>query len=124
MVNKIDDYAINVTATNITYGQDAIVTVVLPSDVNSTNLVIKVDGRNYAYTMVNGIATAVIPNLQPGEYEVNVTYKGDGKYSAKDKNGTKFRVTGTSVYVIKINVESHPYGVFSVCNIIMMLKIM
>ena len=116
-VNKIADYAINVTATNITYGQNATVTVVLPSDVNSTNLVIEVDGMNYAYTMVNGIATAVIPNLQPGEYEVNVTYKGDGKYSAKDKNGTKFRVTGTSVYDIKINVESHPYGEYSIINV-------
>ena len=116
-VNKIDDYAINVTATNITFGQNATVTVVLPSDVNSTNLVIEVDGMNYAYTMVNGIATAVIPNLQPGEHEVNVTYKGDGKYSAKDKNGTKFRVTGTSVYDIKINVESHPYGEYSIINV-------
>ena len=116
-VNKIADYAINVTATNITYGQNATVTVVLPSDVNSTNLVIEVDGMNYAYTMVNGIATAVIPNLQPGEHEVNVTYKGDGKYSAKDKNGTKFRVTGTSVYDIKINVESHPYGEYSIINV-------
>ena len=118
-VNKIDDYAINVTATNITFGQNATVTVVLPSDVNSTNLVIKVNNSDipYEYTMVNGIATAVIPNLQPGEYEVNVTYKGDGKYSAKDKNGTKFRVTGTSVYDIKINVESHPYGEYSIINV-------
>ena len=118
-VNKIADYAINVTATNITFGQNATVTVVLPSDVNSTNLVIKVNNSDipYEYTMVNGIATAVIPNLQPGEYEVNVTYKGDGKYSAKDKNGTKFRVTGTSVYDIKINVESHPYGEYSIINV-------
>ena len=98
MVNKIADYAINVTATNITFGQNATVTVVLPSDVNSTNLVIEVDGMNYAYTMVNGIATAVIPNLQPGD-------------------GTKFRVTGTSVYDIKINVESHPYGEYSIINV-------
>ena len=85
-MRRIGDYAINVTATNITFGQNATVTVVLPSDVNSTNLVIKVNNRDipYEYTMVNGIATAVIPNLQPGEYEVNVTYKGDGKYYCND----------------------------------------
>ncbi|WP_296887139.1 Ig-like domain repeat protein [uncultured Methanobrevibacter sp.] len=117
IVNKIADYAINVTATNITVGQNATVTVVLPSDVDPTKLVIKVGNREYPYTMVNGIATAIIPNLIIGEYEVNVTYKGDGKYVAKDKNGTKFKVTGTDVYSIIINVENHTYGEYSIINV-------
>jgi predicted outer membrane repeat protein len=109
-VNKITDYSINVTATNITVGQNATITVVLPADVNANNLTIRVNELIVDFTMVNGIATAIVPNLAIGNYKVNVTYATDGKYSTKYNNGTPFRVTGTDVYAIILDVENHTYG--------------
>jgi hypothetical protein len=116
-VNKVVDYVINVTAVNITVGKNETITVILPADVNSTNLIVKVNGSEKAFTMVNGIATVIVPGLAVGTYEVNVTYKGDDKYFIKYNNGTRFKVTGTDSYNITLDVESHTYGEYTIFNV-------
>ena len=66
--------------------------------VDKNKLVVKVNGTERDFTMVNGIATVAITGLEIGNYEVNVTFKGDDKYVAKDNNGTTFKVTATDTY--------------------------
>jgi hypothetical protein len=109
-VNKVDDYVIDVTAQDITFGENETIVIVLPADVDATQLVVKVDGIERDYTIVNGVATVVVPNLAGGTHMVNVTYKGDDKYNAKDNNGTLFKVNPTADYDIEISVLNDTYG--------------
>ena len=109
-VNKITDYEIKVTSTDINFGDNETIVIVLPADVNSTKLVVNVDGINRAYNMINGVATIIIPGLIVGDHIVNVTYLGDNNYVSKDNNGTKFTVYPSTTYDLILVVENHTYG--------------
>jgi hypothetical protein len=86
---------ISATGDTVVYGEDATVTVDLPSDATGT-VTITIDGKQYTKEVIDGKAIFIIPNLPVGKYEVLVHYSGDDKYDANDtvtivvvnKNGT------------------------------------
>ena len=110
-VGPTDDYEMRVLADNITYGENATVTVILPSDATG-NVTIYIDGVNRGtVNITDGIATLTdIAGLEAGQHEVNVTYNGNEKYASKDNNGTIFHVLPTDDWTIDIDIEAHEYG--------------
>lgn len=110
-VNKISDYPLNVTTENIVVGDNETITVVLPADVDPTKLVIKVDQDIVTpVSVVNGVATVVVPGLAVGNHVVNVTYLGDDKYGAKDNNSNIFTVSPSKINNIVLTVVNQTYG--------------
>ena len=89
--SDIDEYTIEVTRINTTeiilvigdeieYGDVATITVILPED--ATGSVRVKDGDNYYFANVtDGIAVINITGLDVGEYEFEVGYIGDDKYT-------------------------------------------
>ncbi|WP_296888077.1 Ig-like domain repeat protein, partial [uncultured Methanobrevibacter sp.] len=111
VVNKIADYPLNVTTENIVFGDNETITVILPVDINKDNLVIKVDGNvKTPVSVVNGVATVVVPGLAVGQHEVNVTYNDDGKYVTKNNNSNMFTVSPSPICDIALNVNNKTYG--------------
>lgn len=110
-VNPTDNYNITVKVADIKYGENATIEVILPMDATG-NVTVYVDGRpGVEVPIVNGIATlANVSDLDSGRHIVNVTYKGNSIYAAKDKNNTNFTVNPTDDWVLEITVEAHKYG--------------
>ncbi|WP_410319930.1 Ig-like domain repeat protein [Methanobrevibacter sp.] len=71
------------------------VSINLPADATGT-LSVTVDGKTYTENLVNGKATVNIPELADGEYNMTVTYSGDGKYEGITKT-TLINVNNTVV---------------------------
>ena len=110
-VNKVEDYNIGVSVSNIILAEDETIVVVLPADTDSSKLTVKVDGEIKApASVVNGIATIIVPGLTVGSHEVNVTFAGDGKYDAKENNSNVFHVYPSSGGDFALVVENHTFG--------------
>lgn len=52
------------------------------------NLTVKIGNKTYTKELVNGSATIVVADLNPGLYNATVTYSGDKKYASISKNTT------------------------------------
>ena len=92
-----------VSVDNITYGEDAIVTV--ESKIDGEYLVY-VGTERMMVTVINGTGNVSVPNLSAGIYSVNVTVV-DGNYSGF--NQTVFEVTPKAVSVA-VSVEDIVFG--------------
>ena len=79
-VNKVDS-AIDVTVKDINVGEDAVITVKLLSDATGS-VTVTVNGKDYAETVVNGVANVKVADLKAGTYDVAVKYSGDNNYNA------------------------------------------
>ena len=92
---------INITAPDIMIGEDAIITVSLPDDINGT---INITGGNMTITkdFINTI-TVNISNLEAGNYEVIARSGGNEDYSP-NSNSTMFSVLK---YHFPINVSAN-----------------
>ncbi|RAP49770.1 MAG: hypothetical protein BZ138_07235, partial [Methanosphaera sp. rholeuAM270] len=82
---------LNVTAENITYGEEETITVTLPGDAQGL-VTVNVTGRDSMTINLADNNTIIIPayDLVVGEYEVNISYYDDN-YALKT-NSTTFRV--------------------------------
>ena len=116
-VPKISDYPMKVIAEDIVSGDNADITVELPSDVNGVVL-LDIDGVGYYVNVTDGVAKFNLPlNLKEGEYTVVATFLGDDKYASK-KNDTSFNVkeNGTPIDIevkgdeIVINLPENATG--------------
>ena len=110
-VGETDDYNMTVLVQNITYGQNATIYIVLPSDVTN-NLTVYINDMTPIenVNVTDGIAKVVVPNLDAGNYVVNVTYNGDEVYKSKSNNGTEFNVESTSDWALNLTVDAHKHG--------------
>jgi hypothetical protein len=66
---------------------DGSVTVTLPRDATG-DVTLSINGKNYSYSVQNGVANVVIPNLGDGNYPYTITYSGDSKYSSFTNTGS------------------------------------
>ena len=66
---------------------DGSVTISLPSDATG-DVTLSINGKNYSYSVQNGVANVVIPNLGDGNYPYTITYSGDSKYSSFTNTGS------------------------------------
>ena len=100
-VLKISDYSMNVSSPSVIYvGDNAIFIVDLPVDATG-EVTVAIAGRNYTGEVKNGIANITVSGLASGEYNVSVTYFGDGKYALKE-NKTDITVLKVSDYVMNV----------------------
>ena len=58
--------------------------VVVIGDNATGNVTIKVDGKEFNATVVNGTAVINITNVTPGDHEVEVIYSGDGNHTGSN----------------------------------------
>ena len=92
--------SMSATADEVTVGEDATVTIRLPSDATGT-VTITIDGKKYRTEVIDGKAIFSIPGLSAGTYDAVVVYSGDAKYNSTttvvkvvvddDNNGTPDR---------------------------------
>ena len=73
-------------AVNVSRANEGI-KVTLPSDATG-KVIISAKSEKYLVDVVNGVAIAKIPNLEPGELNVSAIYSGDEKYNGADINAT------------------------------------
>ena len=79
------------------------ITVELPDDATG-NVTATIDGKDYTAPIVDGKAVIPLDDLEPGDYEAEITYPGDDKYAPADKN-TTFTVPRIDDYDINITAE-------------------
>ena len=87
----------NVSVGNVSYGDDATVTVSLNAKATGSVTII-VDGKTKIVNIVNGKAEWTITGLAAGTYTVTVSYNGDNNFT-QDTANTKFTVS--SGYVLE-----------------------
>ena len=95
----IKDVNLNVTVSNITYGENAVVTVDADTD---GKYLVYVGNETYEVTVINGTGNVSVPDLTVGIYKVNAS-AADDNYSAF--NETVFEVIPKSVSV-EVSVEN------------------
>ncbi|MEE0934829.1 MAG: Ig-like domain repeat protein, partial [Methanobrevibacter sp.] len=95
----IKDVNLNVTVSNITYGENAVVTVDADTD---GKYLVYVGNETYEVTVINGTGNVSVPDLTVGTYKVNAS-AADDNYSAF--NETVFEVIPKSVS-IEVSVEN------------------
>lgn len=105
-VGKIDP-TINVIASNIIYGQDALIEVILNANATG-NVSVSVDDKNKTVKLENGKANVLISGLNAGMKDINVSYGGDNYYGSK-LYSTSFKVSKANTD-IAINVNDIKIG--------------
>ena len=71
----------NVSAEDITEGENATISVTLPDDATG-NVTTTVNGKTYSLPVENGKTIITIPDLEYGNYTLPVTFSGDDKYNS------------------------------------------
>ena len=83
---------------------DGSVTVTLPADATG-KVILSINGKNYSYSVENGVANVVIPNLGDGYYSYTITYSGDSKYASFTNEGS-LKIDKTPVNPIENTTEN------------------
>ena len=87
------DSSVKVEAEDITFGDREVITVTVPSDATG-NVTVEIVGVGTSTVAVaNGTGVLVVKDLAVGDYNVKVTYNGDGKYKTSAANETTFKVS-------------------------------
>ena len=99
--------SINVSADSISYGDDLIVSVQMPSDV-SRRPTVTVGGESKYVTLKNGSGSVKFSGLGVGTYTVEVTHAGDNNYMKASVNTTV--KVNKAVPQIKVTSKAIAYG--------------
>ena len=99
---------VGITPQTISVGENEVITFTLPDDATG-NLTVVVNDKTYNVPVDGGNATLTIPGLFAGNYTIDVTYNGDGKY-ASSTNSTKFEVEKAKVSSDDIKVVDQGNG--------------
>ena len=111
-VNKIDT-PVNMETENITYGEEETITVSVNDDATGdvTISIVSKDGTTVYSENVpidKASATVTVPNLNAGNYTVQVDYSGDNNYKPNSAEG-KFEVAKANA-TVEIHVYDIIYG--------------
>jgi len=99
-VSKVPS-TVSVSAEDITVGEVAIIEIAVPKDATGNVTTVIVNGETYTVPVVGGKGILVVRDLPAGEYTVQVTYNGDGKYETSN-NSTTFKVNKVDADDIKV----------------------
>ena len=105
-VNKIAP-RIDVLVNDIVFGQNAIVNIVLPEDVND-NVIFSVDDVEKTLVIVNGKANYAVKDLDSGNHMIMVKYEGSDKYTSV--NATKNIKVAKANASLNVIVNDVDYG--------------
>ena len=89
-VSKEDSF-VNVIPKQISVGENEVIIFNVPTDATG-NITVIVDDETYSVAVSGGKGTLTIEGLNKGEYRVNATYNGDGKYAPSVNNTQMFKV--------------------------------
>ena len=93
--------AVNVTANNIKFGEEAVINIAVPNV--SLGVATVVNGKSYNVAIVDEKGVLNIYNLAAGDYNVDVTYLGDNKYLSST-NAANFTVSKVSDYNMTVDI--------------------
>ena len=74
-----NESSITVTADDVVYPGDIILNVT--TDCDDGLIFVEVNGQTYTGYILSGNGSIIIPGLEPGFYELNVTYNGSDRYN-------------------------------------------
>ena len=94
--------AVNVTANNIKFGEEAVINITVPN-VSLGVATVVVNGKSYNVAIVDEKGVLNIYNLAAGDYNVDVTYLGDNKYLSST-NAANFTVSKVSDYNMTVDI--------------------
>ncbi|MFR8878306.1 MAG: Ig-like domain repeat protein [Methanobrevibacter smithii] len=94
--------AVNVTANNIKFGEEAVINIAVPN-VSLGVATVVVNGKSYNVAIVDEKGVLNIYNLDAGDYNVDVTYLGDNKYLSST-NAANFTVSKVSDYNMTVDI--------------------
>ena len=106
--------AVNVTANNIKFGEDAVINIAVPNVALGVATVV-VNGKSYNVAIVDEKGVLIISNLAANDYDVKAVYLGDNKYLSSE-NTTKFTVSKVGSFV-NVAVSDIKVGDEAVINI-------
>ena len=93
-----DDFSVDKNNSTLTietqtvvYGDNEVIIFNVPEDATG-NITVKVNNKTYTVAVSGGKGNLTVPKLPAGNYTVEATYNGDGKYKSSE-NSAKFEVT-------------------------------
>ena len=94
--------AVNVTANNIKFGEDAVINIAVPNVALGVATVV-VNGKSYNVAIVDEKGILTISNLAANDYDVKAVYLGDNKYLSST-NAANFTVSKVSDYNMTVDI--------------------
>ena len=71
---------LNIHVEDITFGENGLVIITLPSDIDSSIVTVNVNGKVYPVTVENGFAKLPLRELDAGDYTISAVFAGNDKY--------------------------------------------
>ena len=100
----IDERDIIIPPLNNT-SSDGSVKISLPADATG-KVILTINGVDYEFPVVNGVATVNMPALADGTYSYSITYSGDSKYSTFVKTGTVSIKNPVPTKIVAYNIST------------------
>ena len=81
-VFKVDKVLANlkINVEDITFGENGLVIITLPSDIDGSVVTVNVNGKVYPVTVENGFAKLPLRELNAGDYTISAVFAGNDKY--------------------------------------------
>ena len=81
-VFKVDKVLANlkINVKDITFGENGLVIITLPSDIDGSVVTVNVNGKVYPVTVENGFAKLPLRELNAGDYTISAVFAGNDKY--------------------------------------------
>ena len=81
-VFKVDKVLANlkINVEDITFGENGLVIITLPSDIDGSIVTVNVNGKVYPVTVENGFAKLPLRELNAGDYTISAVFAGNDKY--------------------------------------------
>ena len=71
---------LNIHVEDITFGENGLVIITLPSDIDGSVVTVNVNGKVYPVTVENGFAKLPLRELDAGDYTISAVFAGNDKY--------------------------------------------
>ena len=71
---------LNIHVEDITFGENGLVIITLPSDIDGSIVTVNVNGKVYPVTVENGFAKLPLRELDAGDYTISAVFAGNDKY--------------------------------------------
>ena len=71
---------LNIHVEDITFGENGLVIITLPSDIDGSIVTVNVNGKVYPVTVENGFAKLLLRELNAGDYTISAVFAGNDKY--------------------------------------------
>ena len=71
---------LNIHVEDITFGENGLVIITLPSDIDGSIVTVNVNGKVYPVTVENGFAKLPLRELNAGDYTISAVFAGNDKY--------------------------------------------